>query len=122
MLREAKLTRGIGARIAHSTPSVSTRDALIDRILTSVTNAKQKPKPNKQLDRKKETNKKGERGRRREEHTRTGEGSHQISFLHMFDGKKIKSRVLEMDSLGCGIIFWNTLYHRLWSIGKSKLP
>jgi len=42
MLREAKLTRGIGARIAHNTPFISTRDALIDRILTSVTNAKQK--------------------------------------------------------------------------------
>jgi len=42
MLREAKLTRGIGVRIAHNTPSISTRDALIDRILTSVTSAKQK--------------------------------------------------------------------------------
>jgi len=42
MLREAKLTRGIGARIAHNTPCTSTKDALIDRILTSVTNAKQR--------------------------------------------------------------------------------
>ena len=42
MLREAKLTRGIGVRIAHNTPCISTKDALIDRILTSVTNAKQK--------------------------------------------------------------------------------
>jgi len=42
MLREAKLTRGIGARIAHNTPCISTKKALIDRILTSVTNAKQK--------------------------------------------------------------------------------
>jgi len=42
MLREAKLTRGIGVRIAHNTPSISTKDALIDRILTSVTNAKQR--------------------------------------------------------------------------------
>ena len=42
MLREAKLTCGIGARIAHNTPFISTRDALIDRILTSVINAKQK--------------------------------------------------------------------------------
>jgi hypothetical protein len=42
MLREAKLTRGIGVRIAHNTPCISTKDALIDRILTSVTSAKQK--------------------------------------------------------------------------------
>jgi len=44
MLREAKLTRGIGVRIAHNTPCISTKDALIDRMLTSVTNAKQKKK------------------------------------------------------------------------------
>jgi len=43
MLWEAKLTNGIGARIAHNTPCISTKDALVlDRILTSVTNAKQK--------------------------------------------------------------------------------
>jgi hypothetical protein len=42
MLREAKLTRGIGARIARNTPCISTKDALIDHILTFVTNAKQK--------------------------------------------------------------------------------
>jgi|APFre7841882590_1041340.scaffolds.fasta_scaffold93589_2 hypothetical protein len=42
MLREVKLTRGIGVRIAHNTPCISTKEALIDRILTSVTNAKQK--------------------------------------------------------------------------------
>lgn len=42
MLREAKLTRGIGVGIAHNTPCMSTKDALIDRILTSVTNAKQR--------------------------------------------------------------------------------
>jgi hypothetical protein len=42
MLREAKLTRGIGARIAHNTPRISTKDALVDLMLTSVTNAKQK--------------------------------------------------------------------------------
>jgi hypothetical protein len=43
MLREAKLTRGIGVRIAHNTPCIPIKDALvIDRILTSVNNAKQK--------------------------------------------------------------------------------
>jgi hypothetical protein len=43
MLREAKLTRGTGVRIAHNTPCMSTKDALvIDRILTSVNNAKQR--------------------------------------------------------------------------------
>jgi hypothetical protein len=43
MLWEAKLTNGIGARIAHNTPAMSTKDALaLDRILTSVSNAKQK--------------------------------------------------------------------------------
>ena len=44
MSKEAKLTRGIGARIAHNTPCISSKDALIDRILTSATNAKQKKK------------------------------------------------------------------------------
>jgi hypothetical protein len=42
MLREAKLTRGIGVRIAHNTRRISTKDALIGHVLTSVTNAKQK--------------------------------------------------------------------------------
>jgi hypothetical protein len=43
MLWEAKLTNGIGVRIAHNTPCMSTKDALaLDLILTSVNNAKQK--------------------------------------------------------------------------------
>ena len=42
MLGEVRLTRGIGARIATNTPLISTKDALIDRILSSATNAKQK--------------------------------------------------------------------------------
>jgi hypothetical protein len=42
MLREAKLMRGIGVGIAHNTPRISTKDARIDLMLTSVTNAKQK--------------------------------------------------------------------------------
>jgi len=42
MLWEAKLTNGIGARIAHNTPCMSTRDALgLDLVLTSANNAKQ---------------------------------------------------------------------------------
>jgi hypothetical protein len=43
MLWEAKLTNGIGARIVHNTPCMSTKDALVlDLVLTSVNNAKQK--------------------------------------------------------------------------------
>jgi hypothetical protein len=42
MLREATLTSGIGVRTAHNILCMSTKDALIDRILTFVTNAKQK--------------------------------------------------------------------------------
>jgi len=42
MLEEAKLTRGIGVRIVHNTPLISTKESLIDRILTSAANAKQK--------------------------------------------------------------------------------
>ncbi len=43
MLWEAKLTDGIGVRIAHNTPCMSTKDALVlDLVLTSVNNAKQK--------------------------------------------------------------------------------
>jgi len=34
--------RGIGVGIAHNTPRISTKDARIDLMLTSVTNAKQK--------------------------------------------------------------------------------
>jgi hypothetical protein len=54
MLREAKLIRGIGVRIARNTPCMSTKDALgIDRILIFVNNAKQKKTtkiaPNKDL-------------------------------------------------------------------------
>jgi hypothetical protein len=42
MLREPNLTDGTGARTAHNIPFTSTKDALVDRILTSVTSAKQK--------------------------------------------------------------------------------
>jgi hypothetical protein len=43
MLWEAKLTNGIGARIAHNTPCMSTKDALVlDHVLIYVNNAKQK--------------------------------------------------------------------------------
>jgi hypothetical protein len=42
MLREARLTRGIGVRIARNTLSIFTEDVLIGRILISVANAKQK--------------------------------------------------------------------------------
>jgi hypothetical protein len=42
MLREAKLTSGIGARTAHNIQWLSTKDAMIDRILTSALNAKQR--------------------------------------------------------------------------------
>ena len=42
MLREPHLTDGIGARIAHNIPCTSTKDALIDRSLTSVTSAKKR--------------------------------------------------------------------------------
>jgi hypothetical protein len=42
MLREPHLTDGIGARIAHNIPCTSTKDALIDRNLTSVTSAKKR--------------------------------------------------------------------------------
>jgi len=44
MLREATMTSGIGVRTAHNILCTPTKDALIDRILTSVTNAKQKKK------------------------------------------------------------------------------
>jgi len=42
MLRDPHLTDGIGARIAHNIHCTSTKDALRDRLLTSVTSAKQK--------------------------------------------------------------------------------
>jgi hypothetical protein len=42
MLRDPHLTDGIGARIAHNIPCTSTKDALIDRNLTSVTSAKRR--------------------------------------------------------------------------------
>jgi hypothetical protein len=42
MLRDPHLTDGIGARIAHSIPCTSTKDALIDRNLISVTSAKKR--------------------------------------------------------------------------------
>jgi hypothetical protein len=44
MLREPHLTDGIGVRIAHNIPCTSTKDALRDRDLTSVTSAKQRKK------------------------------------------------------------------------------
>ena len=43
MLWGAKLTNGIGVRIAHNTPCMSIKDVrVVDRVLTSVNNAKQK--------------------------------------------------------------------------------
>jgi hypothetical protein len=43
MLWEAKLTNGIGARIVHNTPCMSTKDVLVlDLVPTSVNNAKRK--------------------------------------------------------------------------------
>jgi len=42
MLKEAQVTRGIGVGIARSTQCISTKDALIDRVLTFAANAKQK--------------------------------------------------------------------------------
>ena len=42
MLREPNLTDGTGARTARNIPGTSTKGALIDRILISVTSAKQK--------------------------------------------------------------------------------
>ncbi len=42
MLREPRLTDGIGVRIAHNIHCTSTKGALIDRNLTSVTSAKQR--------------------------------------------------------------------------------
>jgi hypothetical protein len=42
MLREPNLTDGIGVRIAHNIPCTSTKDALIDRVLTSVTSVKKR--------------------------------------------------------------------------------
>jgi len=42
MLGEASLTNGIGARTARNIPCTSTKDALRDRVLTSVTSAEQK--------------------------------------------------------------------------------
>jgi hypothetical protein len=43
MLWEARLTNGIGARIAHNILCISTKDVLVlDLVLTSVNNAKQK--------------------------------------------------------------------------------
>jgi len=42
MLRESHLTDGIGVRIARNIHCTSTKGALVDRDLTSVTSAKQK--------------------------------------------------------------------------------
>jgi len=43
MLGGARLTNGIGARIAHNTLCTSTKDArVVDRVLASANNAKQK--------------------------------------------------------------------------------
>jgi hypothetical protein len=44
MLREANLTDGTGVKIAHNILCMPIKGVLIDRILTSVTNAKQKKK------------------------------------------------------------------------------
>jgi hypothetical protein len=41
MLRDPHLTDGIGVRIAHNIPCTSTKDALRDRNMISVTSAKQ---------------------------------------------------------------------------------
>jgi hypothetical protein len=48
MLKDMKLTHGIGVRIAHSTPRLFPKDVLIDQVLTFVTNVKQK-KPTKRV-------------------------------------------------------------------------
>jgi hypothetical protein len=44
MLKAARLTNGIGARIVHSTPCTSMRDALtlLDHVMVSVANAKKR--------------------------------------------------------------------------------
>jgi len=44
MLKAAKLTNGIGARIAHNTPCTSMQDALalLDHVMVSVANAKKR--------------------------------------------------------------------------------
>jgi hypothetical protein len=42
MLGEVKTTSGIGAKTAHNIPYTSTKKPLQNRLLTSVTNAKQK--------------------------------------------------------------------------------
>ena len=42
MLREPRLTDGIGVRIAHNIPCPSMQDALRDHDMTSVTSAKQR--------------------------------------------------------------------------------
>ena len=44
MLKELRLTDGIGVRIAHNTHVTSTKDALEDQIMISVTSANQKKK------------------------------------------------------------------------------
>ena len=43
-LREATLTSGIGVRTAHNIRCMPTRDVMIDLVLTSAPNAKQKKK------------------------------------------------------------------------------
>jgi hypothetical protein len=48
MLRDPRLTDGIGVRIAHSIPCPSLQDALRDHDMTSVTSAKQR-KQNKSV-------------------------------------------------------------------------
>ena len=42
MLRDPRLTDGIGVRIAHNIPCPSMQDALRDHDMTSVTSAKQR--------------------------------------------------------------------------------
>ena len=42
MLKEPNLTDGIGVRIAHNIHCTRTKDALVDRILTSVTSARKR--------------------------------------------------------------------------------
>jgi hypothetical protein len=44
MLRDPRLTDGIGVRIAHNIPYPSMQDALRDHDMTSVTSAKQRKK------------------------------------------------------------------------------
>jgi hypothetical protein len=44
MLKEVQLTHGIGVRIAHNILRLSIKDALIDQVLTFVTNANQRKK------------------------------------------------------------------------------